>query len=153
MQQITPPPGQRPVRIQSEILTMCLYQKPRDIASLFKRRKHLRQAVTLTGFGSRAFQQGVENAQKVYQGFFNALSSGKLEEWQTTMFEGIPAIDISTRYFTERRNAPNEVPVDFGENVDPEGIMAYIQGEDFIHTQDNFVEYLEIDTVSNGKTK
>lgn len=105
--------------------------------------KHIRQAVTLTGLGSKSFGEGVDNIAQAYMKFITFFPEDQLELWQPTMFNPHVAIDAHSRYFTERRFSPQEPNIPFGPMVDPKGILTSIQGNDFIHGQDNYVEYLE----------
>lgn len=106
--------------------------------------KHIRQAVTLTGLGTKTFGEGVDNIAKAYMRFVTHFPEGRLKHWQPTTFYPHVAIDAHSRYFTERRLAPQEPNITFGPLVDPKGLLASIQGSEFIHGQDNYVEYLEL---------
>lgn len=76
--------------------------------------------------------------------FINFFPEDKVEHWQPSNFSPHLAIDAHTRYFTERRQAPQETNIPFGPMVDPNGLLAGLQGSDFIHGQDNYVKYLEL---------
>lgn len=83
----------------------------------------------------------------------NQFPEGKMEHWQPSMFNAHVAIDAYARYFTERRLAPQEPHLDYGFKVDPHRVLAEIQGHDFIHGADNYVEYLELKRNIEGQTQ
>lgn len=118
-----------------------------------KQRKYIRQAVTLTGLSTATFQQGVNNVAHAYMMFMNNFPDGIIESWQTSMFEGHVALEMYARYFTERRLAPQESHLEYGYMVDPDGVLSAIQGSDFIHGPDNYVEYLELGKTKEGQAK
>lgn len=118
-----------------------------------KKRRYIRQAVTLTGLGSATFQKGVDNVAHTFITFMNNFPDGKVESWQSTMFEGHVALDMHARYLTERRLAPQESHIEYGYMVDPDGVLSDIQGTDYIHGPDNCVEYLEMRKTNEGQTK
>ena len=60
------------------------------------------------------------------------------------MYEGYTAIDFNARYFTTRRDAPNEENLPFADGVDPDGTLAKLQKHDLIHGPDNKVAYLRL---------
>lgn len=60
------------------------------------------------------------------------------------MYEGHVAIDIHARYFTQRKNAPNEQNLPFADGVDPDGTLAGLRKHDLIHGPDNKVSYLKL---------
>lgn len=115
---------------------------------------HLRQGVTLTGFGSASFNRAIDSIFLIHTLFGRALRDGMLEKWQPPRFGSHVAFDSSNRYFSSRRLNSSAVPVSFPELVDPKGILAALAGDDLIHCEENQVYYYEItDHDDNGNMK
>lgn len=108
--------------------------------------------MTITGLGSKSFDSGMDNIVKAYMRFINHFPEDKVEHWQPSTLYPYAAIDVSSRYFTERKVAPQEENIPFGPMVDPNGVLAGLQGSEYIHGQDNYVEYMEMQT-KNGNIK
>ncbi|KAF9464019.1 hypothetical protein BDZ94DRAFT_1356192, partial [Collybia nuda] len=117
-------------------------------ATLRKQKRHIRQAVTITGLSTPTFQQGIDNIAYLYMMFSNQFPDGKMEIWQPSSFNGHVALDAHARYLTERRLAPQEQHIEYAIGVDPHGALADLQGHDFIHGPDNYVEYLAMQHIS-----
>ncbi|KDR84705.1 hypothetical protein GALMADRAFT_53198, partial [Galerina marginata CBS 339.88] len=111
-----------------------------------KQRHFMRQSVTLTGLGSTLFSQAIQNAQDIHQIFSRTFPQGALEDWNSALFEGHPAIDMNNRFFTLRKQAITDEILPFSNEVDPHGILAAAMGIDdqFVHTTENEVEYYEL---------
>ena len=58
-------------------------------------------------------------------------------------FQGHPSIDVSNQYFTLRKHALQDRQVSFSPVIDPDNILSEVMGEEFVHTEDNEVEYYE----------
>lgn len=81
------------------------------------------------------------------------IGDNNLNQWHTSAYEGQHAIDINTRYFTPRKNVPQERGQPFGFGVDPSGILADLRGQELIHGTDNKVEYLKECKNEKGERK
>jgi len=112
----------------------------------------MRQAVTITGLGSPSFKKGVENLNHILLMFANTFPDDKLNAWQYTEFQSWPAIECYTRYYTEKRLAPQEPDVPFDTLTDPESVLRNLAGPDFFHGRDNHVDYKEM-SVKDGKIR
>lgn len=75
-----------------------------------------------------------------------------MEHWQLASTTPHASIELSSRYFTEKKRAPNEEDIPFGPMVDPNNVLEELKGDHFVHGLDNYVEYLEKNT-RDGKTK
>jgi len=104
----------------------------------------MRQVITITGLGTPSFQSGVENLKRMLLMFANSFPEDKLNAWQHTEFQTWPAIECYTRYFTEKRLAPQEPEIEFEPMVDPHSVLRGLAGSDFFHGRDNHVEYREL---------
>jgi hypothetical protein len=60
------------------------------------------------------------------------------------------SIKISNRYFLSRHDAPQSLPAELHPNIDPAGPLKSLASRDFIHTEDNQVQYYEF-SESSGK--
>jgi len=114
----------------------------------------MRQAVTLTGLSSETFvAKAVSNCHNMYTKFFDYFPADAMNMWQSTMYERHTAVDLHTRYFTMRKNAPNEANILFMDGVDPDGVLSTLRKHDLIHGPDNRVSYLKTDTDRDGKIR
>ncbi|KAK7032198.1 hypothetical protein VNI00_013372 [Paramarasmius palmivorus] len=105
----------------------------------------LRQGITLTGFGSQAFEDGINGikiADLLLRRNVPQLDSTPLS--CTDELDGHQALHLSNRYFLSRRLANGETSVDLDPVVDPYGILKKVGGTDFVHTAENIVEYEKV---------
>ena len=75
--------------------------------------------------------------------FDQEFMQGELEAWTPGRFGQFDAIDISNRYFTRRSDMNGEAPIQFSRAIDPENILTNALSNDFVHIQENIVEYYE----------
>ncbi|KAF8966979.1 hypothetical protein BDZ97DRAFT_1657021 [Flammula alnicola] len=57
------------------------------------------------------------------------------------MYEGHSLLSFHARYFTLCCDAPTERRLDFGNRVDPKGLMKGLLAHNMVHTADNKVKY------------
>jgi hypothetical protein len=95
----------------------------------------------LTGFGSDTMEKAIENIYYIHGLFNQEFMQGELEAWTPGRFGQFNAIDISNRYFTRRGDMNGEAPIQFSRAVDPENILTKALSNDFVHIQENVVEY------------
>lgn len=112
--------------------------------------KYMRQHVTVTGLGSPTFQNAISNLEDVYLAFKHVLPRGGLEPWEPTRFSQNKAIEANTRYFTERKLAPNEAEMEFFPFVDKYNELANAKSDAFFHGPDNRVEYYALTSAEGG---
>jgi len=113
----------------------------------------MRQAVTLTGLSSETFAKAVSNCHNMYTKMLDYFPADAINMWQSTTYEGHAAVDLHARYFTMRKNAPNEANIPFTDGVDPDGALSALRKHDLIHGPDNRVSYLKMDTDGDGKIR
>ncbi|RXW13662.1 hypothetical protein EST38_g12192 [Candolleomyces aberdarensis] len=106
-------------------------------------RKYIRQYVRLRGVDTPQFEQAIHSLEAAFLKFCNQFSDGKMEEWKPSSIGMVPSIEADTRYFTKATPGSTLTDIPFSENVDPQGVLAGMKGEDFVHTADNEVVYLE----------
>ena len=75
-----------------------------------------------------------------------------MEPWVPSSFQEHPSIDVSNRYFTLRKHALQDLQISFSPVIDPDNILSEAMGEEFVHTEDNEVEYYEARKEA-GRTK
>lgn len=102
---------------------------------------HLRQSITITGLGCRAFEDAATVFHDTYHAISSTFTRGKMLDWQCGIYEGHAALTFNARYFTLRRHAPNERTLPWGEGVDPQGLLEKLRGQNMIHGPDNKVAY------------
>ena len=83
-----------------------------------------------------------ENMEVVYNLFSRELRTGKLEAFELGMYEGALTMDSHSRYFTERRLAPQETHTDIPATIDPNGILNNLRTQKFIYGPDNHVDFI-----------
>ncbi|KAH7903615.1 hypothetical protein BJ138DRAFT_1020345, partial [Hygrophoropsis aurantiaca] len=107
---------------------------------------YLRQAVTLTGFGSSVFSKALDGADLAYYIFARHFQEDTLLPWQHSSSQSCPdhpSIDVSNRYFLPRSQNPSLIPQPFQPMVDPKAILVNIAKDELIHTEENAVYYFK----------
>jgi hypothetical protein len=103
--------------------------------------RYLRQSLTITGFGTPTFDAAITSVQDVYDIFQRQFADGKLEGWTPSKFGRHKALDMSNRYFTPKRDAPEMEHVPFDKLVDPHGILENMVQSGYVHGEENIVHY------------
>jgi hypothetical protein len=112
----------------------------------------MRQNVKITGFGEDQFKQALTELEAVHLKMSNSFPDGRLETFQPAMFGAHFAIEANTRYFNHRNTISADVQqVDFLDGFDPEGMLVRMTGNDFVHTEDNRVDYFQTHSDDVGK--
>lgn len=97
----------------------------------------------LTGLSSPKFDDAVLSVQAIGDIFQQRVGDGSMEVWVPSAFQGRPSIDVGNRYFTPSQHALQDRQVSFSPAIDPDNILSEAMGGDFVHTEDNEVEYYE----------
>ena len=97
----------------------------------------------LTGLSSPKFNDAIQSIRTIEDMFRRQVVDGNLEMWVPSSFQGHPSIDVNNRYFTPRQYALQDNHISFSPTVDPDNILSKAMGEDFVHTEDNEIEYYE----------
>lgn len=92
----------------------------------------------------------ISNIHDIHHTFSRALSAGSMDDWTNSKFGNFDAIDIGNRYYTNRNHAFGKQSIPFKQSVDPNGILQTAMGSDFLHTEDNEVEYYELVEKEDG---
>lgn len=114
---------------------------PSTTSAMIRARPHIRQAVTLAGLGSNRFSEAVKSIERVVIQFMNKLPPDSLESWQPSKYQNTEAFDAGSRYFINARVAGAAERGQFDALADPNGVLAAMVDEDFIHITDNDVQY------------
>ena len=103
----------------------------------------------LSGLSLPKFNDAIMSMHAIFQ---QQAATGSMEAWIPTSFQGHPSIDVSNRYFTPSQHALQERHISFSPAIDPDNVLAEAMGEEFVHTEDNEVEYYEAHKEA-GRTK
>lgn len=97
----------------------------------------------LSGLSLPKFNDAVMSINAIQDIFQQKAGNGNMEAWVPSAFQGHLSIDVGNWYFTPRQHALQERHISFSPAIDPDNILAEALGEDFVHTEDNEVEYYE----------
>jgi hypothetical protein len=104
----------------------------------------------LTGLSSPKFNDAILSISTIEDMFRRLAVEGNMEMWAPSAFQGHPSIDIGNRYFTPRQHALQDRQISFSPAIDPDSILYEAMGEEFVHTEDNEVEYYEAHKEAKG---
>ena len=62
-------------------------------------------------------------------------------------------IEMSSRYFSPKKDFPTSKSVPFSSDIDPKGILTRAAGTNYVHADQNVVSYYERSVASNGDTR
>jgi hypothetical protein len=97
----------------------------------------------LTGLSSPKFNDAIQSIRAIEDIFRRQIVDRNMEVWVPSAFQGHPSIDVGNRYFTPRQHALQDRHMSFSSAIDPDNILTEAMGEEFVHTEDNEVEYYE----------
>jgi len=106
----------------------------------------------LSGLSLPKFNDAIVSMRAIEDIFQQQAADRNIEAWVPSAFQGHPSIDVSNRYFTPRQHALQAPHISFSPAIDPDNILAEAMGEEFVHTEDNEVEYYEARKEA-GRTK
>ncbi|KIK58944.1 hypothetical protein GYMLUDRAFT_60445 [Collybiopsis luxurians FD-317 M1] len=126
---------------------------PIKIVRSKKHIQHVKQSVTLSGLGSKRFNEDINTVIGIYA--MLARQVGNLEGFEIKELGGRRMLKIGNRIFTLKWEAPNMEWFTPLHEVDPEGSIEVINTEDnnFIHGAENVVDYREEKTEGEGEKK
>ena len=75
---------------------------------------------------------------------------GNMEAWVLSSFQGHPSFDAGNRYFTPHQHAFQDRHLSFSPSIDPDNILSEAMGDEFVHTEDSEVEYIEAHKKASG---
>ena len=97
----------------------------------------------LTGLSSPKFNDAILSIRAIEDIFRQQVGDRSMEVWVPSAFQGHPSIDVGNRYFTPCQHALQDRHISFSPAIDPDNILSEAMGEEFVHTEDNEVEYYE----------
>ena|ERR1700679_1321631 len=112
----------------------------------------MRQSVMLTGLSSPMFDEAIASVYEIQDMFRRTVVNGTMEEWAPSLFQDHVSIDVGNRYFTPRKYALQDQQIAFSATIDPDNILSEAMGDQFVHVDENHVEYYEA-RKENGGTK
>ena len=107
------------------------------------RRAYLRQSIMLTGLSLSKFNDAIMSIRAIEDIFRRQVVDRNIEMWVPSAFQGHQSIDVGNRYFTPSQHALQDRHISFSPAIDPDNILSEAMGEEFVHTEDNDVEYYE----------
>jgi len=113
------------------------------LASQLNRQQHMQQAVMLTGLFSLMFDKAIASVCAIQDMFRWDVADGTMEEWMPSVFQEHISIDIRNWYFTPCQHALQHWQIAFSTSIDPDNILSEAMGDQFVHVEDNHVEYYE----------
>ncbi|KAF6747794.1 hypothetical protein DFP72DRAFT_821263, partial [Ephemerocybe angulata] len=114
--------------------------------------RNLRQHVKVTGLGSDDFAAYIDKLHEVHEMFVEHVKDRFVVPFDFLPHEGHESVESHSRYFTDRFLVPYEKNQPFLPGVDPHHVLRKIQPDDFIHGQDNIVEYCVRNMGTKGPT-
>ena len=126
--------------------------------SQLNRWQYMWQSAMLTGLSSPMFEEAIESVYEIQDMFRRSVVDGVMEEWIPLAFQEHLSIDIGNRYFTPCQYALQDRQIAFSASIDPDNILSEAiilseaMGDQFVHVEDNHVEYYEA-RKENGGTK
>ena len=115
--------------------------------------KFLRQGITITGLGTPTFERSVNAAKVIYEMFQRQYPQGKLESWNPGTHRGCTTLEMSNRYFTPKRDAPDMEHIPFDKLVDPFGVLETMIESGYTHGEENKVRYFARETDEEGNER
>lgn len=113
----------------------------------------MRQSVTLTGLSSPMFDDTMATVYQIQDMFKRTVvGNGTMDNWAPSLFQEHISINVGNRYFTPRKYALQSQQIAFSASVDPHNILSDAMGDEFVHVEENHVEYYEARN-ENGATK
>lgn len=76
-----------------------------------------------------------------------------LKAWQPLQIGDSFAIEASNRYFSWKGSNGIQQPVSFSDMVNPNKVLAGLAGTEYIHTQENEVDYMTCKITEDRKNK
>ncbi|KAF7983523.1 hypothetical protein HWV62_21072 [Athelia sp. TMB] len=115
--------------------------------------RFMKQTVRLTGLGSTEFTDAIQDIANIVIFMGESLEHADIETWKPERFRNWQAIELTNRYFTHQNNKGDMIAVPIAANVDPEGVLALLAGDKWVHTEDNEVSYFCEEVGAGGKQK
>jgi hypothetical protein len=120
-------------------------------SSTSKQVRHLRQSVSLTGLGTPYFDEVISGIKDVLTTFSRCVAVDKLAPCNLVdTCDNYTSIDLSNRYFSPKKDVPDELRIPLTKDIDPKGYLALAAGKNYVHSENNVVRYYKYSTGSDG---
>ncbi|KAJ4463373.1 hypothetical protein C8J55DRAFT_567627 [Lentinula edodes] len=118
-----------------------------------KKMHHIRQSITVSGLGSKAFGGDVDSVFDLYAFFARHIPGLKFDATKGTSER--PMLEMSNRIFTPKVEAPNMNPAKVDKQMDENGVIERTNAMDamFVYGEENIVLYGEEKTDASGRKK
>lgn len=112
-----------------------------------------KQSVSLTGIGTDHFETQSQCVKHIEELLGRDFKEGELDPWNPSNTSGYLSIDMSNRYFKSAKECPCLRSIAFDTSIDPNGHLKSAGGAEYVHVQENVVEYYESVIDENGKKR
>ncbi len=103
---------------------------------------YARQHTSISGLGYPPFDAATGQLEAFAQELAPLFEPGTWGGWiAPSTYEGHPALDANCRYFTQVSDGCGREDIPFDKVMDPRGFLERSKGSNFIHTQNNVVEF------------
>ena len=107
----------------------------------------------MTGLGTDQFANAIEGIANIAAFMGENLERGDIESWKADRFRTWHAMELGNRYFVLQNSKGDMTTTPFEEGVDPEGKLAQMAGDKWVHTEDNKVQYFRLGAKDDGKPR
>lgn len=112
--------------------------------------RFMKQSVRITGFGSEHFERAVSSAANIGVFMQESIDIDLVDKWSPVRFQTWSALEFTNRYFVHQNIEGDMIPVEFGDRVDADGLLAQISGDKWVHTEENVVSYFQRVSKADG---
>ncbi|KAK7051113.1 hypothetical protein VNI00_005225 [Paramarasmius palmivorus] len=104
--------------------------------------RHVQQRISITGLDTQSFAGAMQGLASI-ENFLRLNIRDNAFNEIGTIINGYQVIEISNRYFTGKRFASGVDKEKLSPEIDPNGVLAELQGDGFVYTSENKVEYYQ----------
>jgi hypothetical protein len=79
----------------------------------------------------------VKACVEIHEVFQRQFAEGRLAGWNAGKYRKYQTLDLSNRYFTPKRDAPDMEHIPFTKDVDPRGILEKMAMAGYVHGEEN----------------
>ncbi|KAL0572248.1 hypothetical protein V5O48_009710, partial [Marasmius crinis-equi] len=106
---------------------------------------YMSQQIILTGLGTSLFGNAMEGIKAVEKQFRRNFDDEEMEAHNIFgTSDGFLTIELSNRYVTSVHATNGLPPVELGTDIDPKGYLAKAMGDKYIRTEENIVQFFEL---------
>lgn len=105
------------------------------------------------GMGGKLFDTSIDGVYNITEFLGRQIEGDSLKAWQPLQIGDSFAIEASNRYFSWKGSNGIQQPVSFSDMVNPNKVLAGLAGTEYIHTQENEVDYMTCKITEDRKNK